>query len=70
MKKLIFLLSIVIFPGSCEIAKNDPINLRNDFNQKILEGYFVLSIAFDNQGNAWIGTFKQGLIKNYIGKMR
>jgi len=37
--------------------------LQTDFNHKILDGYFVKSIAFDKKGNAWIGTFKQGLIK-------
>lgn len=36
---------------------------RTEFNTHILDGYFVQSIAFDNLGNAWIGTFKQGLIK-------
>jgi hypothetical protein len=28
-----------------------------------MDGYFVTSIAFDSKGNAWIGTFKQGIIK-------
>ncbi len=29
----------------------------------ILTDYFVTAIDFDSKGNAWIGTFKQGLIK-------
>ena len=35
--------------------------------QKILDGYIVRTIAFDSKGNAWIGTFNQGLIR-YNGK--
>lgn len=64
MKKLIYIFCILISLSSCEksddIAKN---TLNTDFKQKILDGYFVISIAFDIDGNAWIGTFKQGLIK-------
>ena len=63
MKKLIYLFSILIFLNSCEKSNINPGNLNTDFNRKILDGYFVTSIAFDKQGNAWIGTFKQGLIK-------
>lgn len=40
---------------------NDPLN--TEFNTRILEGFFVTAIAFDQLGNAWIGTFSQGLIK-------
>jgi ligand-binding sensor domain-containing protein len=40
---------------------DDPVN--TDFSTKILDGFFVTAIAFDKQGNAWIGTFSQGLIK-------
>jgi len=43
--------------------QENPKPLQTDFNTHILEEYFVKSIAFDNLGNAWIGTFKQGLIK-------
>ena len=31
--------------------------------QKILDGYFVKSVTFDSKGNAWIGTFQQGIIR-------
>jgi len=31
--------------------------------EHILSDYFVKAIDFDSEGNAWIGTFKQGLIK-------
>lgn len=59
-------LTIMILLCSCE-KTNDPHrtpgNPDTTFDQKILNGYFVTSIAFDSKGNAWIGTFKQGLIK-------
>lgn len=29
----------------------------------LLNGYIVKEIAFDSKGNAWIGTFKQGIIR-------
>jgi len=63
MKRLIYLFSILISLSPCEKPDNNPKDLQTDFNQKILDGYFVTSIAFDNKGNVWIGTFKQGLIK-------
>ena len=63
MKKLIYLFCVLISFNSCEKSEDTPSNLNTDFNQKILDGYFVKSIAFDKQGNTWIGTFKQGLIK-------
>ena len=59
MKKPFFLLTILIILISCEETNKSSIN----FNEQIVDGYFVKSIAFDKQGNAWIGTFKQGLIK-------
>ncbi len=65
MKNIIlFLLTVFISLTSCK--KSNEIsyqNINTDFNTKILDGYFVTSITFDNLGNAWIGTFKQGLIK-------
>lgn len=63
MKRLVYIFSFLITLSSCEKADDDPHNLQTEFNHKILDGYFVKSIAFDSQGNAWIGTFKQGLIK-------
>ena len=73
MKKAAFLFFMAIALYSCEQSEedlppikhqekfNDPIN--TDFNTRILEEYFVTAIAFDKLGNAWIGTFSQGLIK-------
>lgn len=66
MKRLSCIFIFLILICSCE---NDhdftriPGNPDTSFFRKILDGYFVTSIAFDHKGNAWIGTFKQGLIK-------
>lgn len=63
MKKLIYLFCLLIVFGSCRKQNDSPDALNTNFNHKILDGYFVTAIAFDHLGNAWIGTFKQGLIK-------
>jgi ligand-binding sensor domain-containing protein len=71
MKKLIPWFFIILLLA-CEQAEdfppvlypekfNDPLN--TEFSTRILDGFFVTSIAFDQLGNAWIGTFSQGLIK-------
>lgn len=53
---------------SCENQYNtDKGEINIEFDKLILKDYFVTSIAFDNLGNAWIGTFKQGLIKYNSG---
>jgi ligand-binding sensor domain-containing protein len=69
MKNIALLLTICISFISCDKSNDiSPETINTDFNTKILDGYFIKSIAFDKQGNAWIGTFKQGLIKyNYSG---
>lgn len=63
---LIFLISAFVI-SSCEKSNQSgeysPGNPDTHFRSRILDGYFVKSIAFDSKGNAWIGTFKQGLIK-------
>lgn len=67
MKKIIISLALALSCFSCEKGKDNdvitPGNPNTDFTHKILDGYFVTAIAFDSKGNAWIGTFKQGLIK-------
>lgn len=66
MRKLIFAFALAISLCSCEKQnQNDKIpgDIDTNFSLKILDGYFITAIAFDSQGNAWIGTFKQGLIK-------
>lgn len=67
MRKLVCFILIVISLYSCEKSNqgyhNSPGNPNTNFDLKVLNGYFVTSIAFDSKGNTWIGTFKQGLIK-------
>lgn len=63
MKKVSIFLCLLTSLSSCEKFDGNPVRPNTDFSHQILEGYFVTSIAFDHQGNAWIGTFKQGLIK-------
>ncbi|MGE5458257.1 MAG: two-component regulator propeller domain-containing protein [Methanococcaceae archaeon] len=65
MRNLAFILIILISISSCEKTGNSykPGNPNTGFSLKILDNYFVKSIAFDSKGNAWIGTYKQGLIK-------
>lgn len=63
MRKIIIILFYASILISCEKTNENPKTPQTDFNKQILDGFFVTSIAFDNQGNAWIGTFKQGLIK-------
>ncbi len=66
MRKLICIFSVVVSLYSCEKSnQNNTIRgeINTDFNHRMLDGYFITSMAFDSQGNTWIGTFKQGLIK-------
>jgi ligand-binding sensor domain-containing protein len=62
MRKIAVILVLLISLNSCE-KTNHIGNPNTTFKTKILDGYFIKSIAFDSKGNAWIGTFKQGLIK-------
>jgi ligand-binding sensor domain-containing protein len=64
MKKLSYFLFAIIqlLQVSCQkeiLSVLDDIQISNH----ILNGYYVTSIAFDSDEFAWIGTFKQGLIK-------
>lgn len=54
-----------MFINSCGQETTSPNSINESFkiSDHILQSYFVLSIAFDSEGTAWIGTFKQGLIK-------
>lgn len=69
MKNFVFIFLVLVLFSSCEKFSDNPEIIRipgdpnTNFDQHILEGFFVKSIAFDSEGNAWIGTFKQGLIK-------
>lgn len=37
--------------------------------QKILDGYVICAINFDSKGNAWVGTFQQGIIRYNVKEM-
>ncbi len=72
MRKWILFFSITVSLLACEksdlkvfsdLSPTVPGNPDTDFNLKILDGYFITSIAFDSRGNAWIGTFDKGLIR-------
>jgi ligand-binding sensor domain-containing protein len=77
MTRATLFLCILISLYSCEPKEDNPESsrrekfndtLNTDFNTKILEGYFVTAMAYDSLGNAWIGTFSQGLIKYSNGE--
>ena len=67
MKRLVYILFVAIFFYSCNKLEDKPkeeeefVELGN--LQKILDGYHVRAIEFDSKGNAWIGTFEQGIIR-------
>jgi ligand-binding sensor domain-containing protein len=63
MKKLIYLICLLVVFSSCRKHHDAVTSFNTNFSHKILDGYFVTAIAFDHLGNAWIGTMKQGLIK-------
>ena len=57
---VLILMSFVSCDGS-----NSPEISEQSFkvSERILQDYFIISIAFDSKGAAWLGTFRQGLIK-------
>lgn len=67
MKKVFGVIMLLFYLTSCE-KSGTKLAPDTNFKSKILDGYFVTSIAFDSKGNAWIGTFKQGLIKYNSGE--
>jgi ligand-binding sensor domain-containing protein len=69
--KNLFLSIVILLPlVACNKASDTPpAIIGHEFNTRILDGYFVTSIAFDKLGNAWMGTFKQGLIKYNAGEV-
>jgi len=64
MRTFLLLLIITTFLFSCERnntetpPKDDPSNSKT-----ILDSIAVLSLVFDSERTAWIGTFSQGLVK-------
>lgn len=68
MKNLLILLIFSFALFSCDQTEEKP-QTTDDAENMILEDYFVTSIAFDHQGNAWIGTSQQGLIRYHSGEV-
>jgi len=66
MKNSITLIVIllILFSLSCErdITSHSSI-MSIQISDYLLPGYFVTALSFDSREAAWIGTFKQGLIK-------
>ncbi len=67
MKKLFLVILVVLIPLSCTLFNPPNAQIGEiTFDEKILDGYFVVSIAFEDDGTAWmgtLGTYGQGLIK-------
>jgi len=64
MKKLFVSLFVIsqFLSISCNNGITSP-DMNFELSEHILSEYFVTSIAFDSKEVAWIGTFRQGLIK-------
>jgi ligand-binding sensor domain-containing protein len=60
---IIFVLLITLLWISCDLISPEPSDVSLRISQHILQGYFVTAISFDSKGTAWIGTFKQGMIR-------
>jgi hypothetical protein len=60
---IILIALISLFYFSCDLITPEPGDVSFRISQHILPGYFVTAISFDSKGTAWIGTFKQGLIR-------
>lgn len=65
MKRFILIITILLFLLNFGCEKEQLIfdEINFDSTVFILPDYFIKAIDFDSKGNAWIGTFKQGLIK-------
>lgn len=73
MKKLTLLLLIVLIAVSCTLFDPPEADIDNiEFVQKILDGYWVVSIAFEDDGTAWCGTlggYSSGLLRYKDGQV-
>ena len=59
---IIVLISLLLIHFSCHNDISSPLE-NIQLSDHILEGYYITAIDFDSEGTAWIGTFRQGLIK-------
>ena len=57
------IITVLLIMTCCEKERIIFKEIDFEVSKHILPEYFVKSIDFDSKGNAWIGTFKQGLIK-------
>ncbi len=57
MKNRFYLIFALAYLCSCEKPDESAIIINTNFRHHILSAYDVTSIAFDNLGNAWIGTY-------------
>ena len=73
MKKLSLFLLIILIPLSCTLFDPPEADVDNiEFVQKILDGYWVVSIAFEDDGTAWCGTlggYSSGLLRYKDGQV-
>lgn len=70
MKHKIFTISLLVFLIACNKTETPvltpvptPVPTTGDIELENINDYFILSIAFDSKGTAWLGTFSDGLIK-------
>lgn len=69
MKNFLLIVTVSLFLLSCgknnqdPYSKDDPDPLEISTNQTILDSIAAISIVFDSEGTAWIGTLSQGLVK-------
>jgi len=67
MKYFNFLASLIVLFIACEKSSPDPCSICDPSkfypNQTILDSITPISIAFDHDGTAWIGTLNKGLVK-------
>lgn len=58
MKIVINVFCILVFLFSCEKSNDKPSSSppNTNFNHKILDGYFIQSIAIDSKDNIWFNT--------------
>jgi ligand-binding sensor domain-containing protein len=65
---LITFISLLIISCEGEIFSPGYRDISIRISNHFLPDYFITSISFDSEGTAWLGTFKQGIIK-YNGDM-
>lgn len=57
VSRFLSVLALSLFLVACEGLREEPAA------QPLLKGYHITAMAFVGQGNTWLGTLNQGLIK-------